>query len=74
MTASINSSPVYREQGLLSYTVVVIGGQLRQRARDGPARLMDGSQVVLRQRRMPQQPQPVGIDQVEQVRRLSLHP
>jgi hypothetical protein len=67
MTASINSSPVYREQGLLSYTVVVIGGQLRQRARDGPARLMDGSQVVLRQRRMPQQPQPVGIDQVEQV-------
>src|SRR5215469_15764104 len=37
-------------------------------------RLMDGPQIVFGQRRMPQQPQPVDIDQVEQVRRLPLHP
>src|SRR6185312_16005947 len=37
-------------------------------------RLMDGPQVVFSQGRMPQQPQPVNVDQVEQVRRLPLHP
>jgi hypothetical protein len=47
MAASTTDSPAQRERDLLGQTVLVIGAQLRHRARDGPARPRRGADVIL---------------------------